>query len=217
MIHLIHQDSGDRDWHTPKKVVDLARDLMGVIDFDPASSSEANVIVGAASFVSKPDQVFMVNHPYDKMPVYNQIDEMVMPYDLHQIARGCMWVNHPFSRRERPCDLNKCTKAVCRRRGYHVAYDVAGNKEWIKAVVSAYETGLVTAVCGVCFAAVSAAWFRPLLEYPLGIFYGRLNYQKGGLSVPGVTKDSVFYYLGNDVDRFVKLFETVYRFGKVKV
>jgi predicted transcriptional regulator len=39
--------SDQNDWRTPRKFLDAAREVMGAIDLDPASSAEANGTVGA--------------------------------------------------------------------------------------------------------------------------------------------------------------------------
>jgi hypothetical protein len=64
--------SESSDWHTPPPYLEAAREVLGIIDLDPASSAEANETVRAAKFFSKEDdglkeywfgRVFM-NPPY---------------------------------------------------------------------------------------------------------------------------------------------------------
>ena len=54
--------SGDDEWYTPPEIVEIARQTMGTIDLDPASSPEANAIVQAKTYYTKEDNG--MNHPW---------------------------------------------------------------------------------------------------------------------------------------------------------
>ena len=43
-------NSGNNEWYTPKEIIETARDMMGSIDIDPASSEVANKVVKAECF-----------------------------------------------------------------------------------------------------------------------------------------------------------------------
>lgn len=46
----IMNNSGNNEWYTPKEYIEAAREVMGDIDYDPATSDMANKIVGAKRY-----------------------------------------------------------------------------------------------------------------------------------------------------------------------
>lgn len=73
---LINQDSGNFEYYTPIEYVNSAREVMGSIDLDPASSETANKLIKATKFYSE--------------------DSLNKPWF------GNIWLNHPFSRANNP-------------------------------------------------------------------------------------------------------------------
>lgn len=71
---LINQDSGKTEYGTPTDIIERARNTMGDIDLDPASSEFFNKNVKALSFYSKKRNGLLqnwhgnvwMNHPYGK-------------------------------------------------------------------------------------------------------------------------------------------------------
>jgi hypothetical protein len=68
----VSNNSGNNEWYTPKEFIDTAREVMGSIDVDPASSQIANTIIQAHTYYTLADNgleqkwignVFM-NPPY---------------------------------------------------------------------------------------------------------------------------------------------------------
>ena len=52
--HVTH-NTGRVEWYTPPAVIKAVRTVLGEIDLDPASTAEANHIVGAKNFFTKDD------------------------------------------------------------------------------------------------------------------------------------------------------------------
>lgn len=72
-VNRVHQDSGQVEWYTPSPIIEAAREVMGEIDLDPASSAAANETVGADRFYTRDD------------------DGLTQPF------YGRVWLNPPFS------------------------------------------------------------------------------------------------------------------------
>ena len=68
--------SGDNEWYTPSKYIELAREVLGVIDLDPASNSFAQKTVKAKKFYS------------------------VEMNGLDKKWTGAVWMNPPYSNPE---------------------------------------------------------------------------------------------------------------------
>lgn len=79
---LINQTSGKVEYYTPPPLVWAARQVMGVIDLDPASSAQANCIVKASRFFDE------------------EVD------GLTQRWHGRIWMNHPFGLAQNPKWIN---------------------------------------------------------------------------------------------------------------
>lgn len=68
--------SGDNEWYTPAKYVEMAREVMGSIDVDPASNATAQAVVGAK--------------------VHHTVESNGLDKDWH----GKVWMNPPYSNPE---------------------------------------------------------------------------------------------------------------------
>ena len=186
---LINQDSGNQEYYSPLQVLDLARQVLGTIDLDPASCSTANINVGAKQFYTKED------------------DGLSKPW------HGNVWMNHPFSKGEKSCRA-KCGKKKCGYRGHCITQDIPGNGIWTNKLVSEYQLGNVTEAICITFASMSEKWMQPLIPFAQCFPVGRINYvQQNGAILRGVTKGSVITYIGPNEDKFREIFSQL---GQVK-
>lgn len=195
--NLVNQSSGDTEYYTPVEWVDLARQLMGGIDLDPASSDIANQTVQAQVFYTEADN------------------------GLSHTWRDRVWMNHPFHRGEKACPKkrSRCKKKSCKpgknRRGHHIDHDIPGNSDWINHILHDYQAGHITEAVMICFNSTSESWFWPLLDYPQFYPPGRVHYRKPDGEIDrNCTKGSVITYLGTNVEGFIKLFGP---HGKIKL
>ena len=75
--------SKTNEWYTPSNIIELAREVMGEIDLDPASCDEANLTVKATRYHTSQDNG--LRHPW----------------------KGRIWLNAPFSFGMMPLFINK--------------------------------------------------------------------------------------------------------------
>ena len=75
--------TGETEWYTPAEYADMAREVMGCIDLDPASCDEANQIIQASTYYTKDDD------------------------GLTKQWKGNLWLNPPYSRQLMPAFVEK--------------------------------------------------------------------------------------------------------------
>lgn len=94
---LINQDSGKVEYYTPTFITDAARQVMGTIDLDPASSTMANQSVSAAEFYTIADnglaqdwygRVWM-NHPFGRKNNRRWINKLIWAYEVGEVEQAC--------------------------------------------------------------------------------------------------------------------------------
>ena len=98
----VANNSGDNEWYTPEDYITLAREVMGGIDLDPASSEEANAVVGATAFYDEEanglnkdwsGRVWM-NPPYASELIGEFSAKLVAEFLDRKVAQACVLVNN---------------------------------------------------------------------------------------------------------------------------
>lgn len=130
----VANNSGNNEWYTPASILDAAREAMGSIDTDPASSNAANRTVKAVGFYTAEDDglsrkwsgnVWM-NPPYAQPLVAQFADAVSDKFDAKEIKRACVLVNNATETAWFQRMLDSAS-AVCLLKGRVRFLDPAGN------------------------------------------------------------------------------------------
>lgn len=95
---LIQHSSGNNEWYTPPQWVTLARNVMGGIDLDPASSDAAQTRIQAATYYTIQDDGLSkhwfgrvwLNPPYSKMRPW--VSKAIASYDAKDVTEAILLV-----------------------------------------------------------------------------------------------------------------------------
>ncbi len=94
--------TGENEWYTPLEYIDAAHQVMGGIDLDPASTEQANAIVGASQFYSIEDdglahvwggRVWM-NPPYASDLIGRFTSQLAANFDEDLVIEAIVLVNN---------------------------------------------------------------------------------------------------------------------------
>lgn len=131
--HVAH-NAGENEWYTPPKFIEAAREVMGGIDTDPASSKIANKTVKADTFYDTKDdgleqewgQRVWINPPYSQPQISQFCDALVEKLGTGEVQEACALVNNATETAFGQTLLQSCN-AVCFPSGRVRFLDVDGN------------------------------------------------------------------------------------------
>ncbi|MBB6299923.1 DNA N-6-adenine-methyltransferase [Rhizobium leucaenae] len=94
--------SGDNEWYTPARYVDMAREVMGSIDTDPASNPTAQRTVRASTYYTEEtnglDKEWLgkvwMNPPYSNPEVQQFADKVIAEYRSGRVTEAIVLTNN---------------------------------------------------------------------------------------------------------------------------
>lgn len=131
--HVFH-NSGENEWYTPSEYIEAAREVLGAIDLDPASSSVANERVKAKSYFTKEDNglaldwhgnVWM-NPPYAQPLISEFCEKVVEEFDGGRVKAAIVLVNNATETRWFR-QMTEAATAICFPTGRIRYIDPSGN------------------------------------------------------------------------------------------
>ena len=98
----VSYNSGNNEWYTPPEYIEAARDVLGGIDLDPASTATANAVIGAKEFFTPEDdglaqewhgRVWM-NPPYASALIGKFTEKMAQSFKSGKVTEAIVLVNN---------------------------------------------------------------------------------------------------------------------------
>ena len=126
--------TGENEWYTPDLHLQAVRDVLGVIDLDPASSAIAQNRVKATAFFSKDDdglardwrgRIFL-NPPYAQPHIASFVSKMVSEFRAGRVSAAIM-LTHNYTDTAWFHEAAGSSSAICFTRGRVKFVDAAGN------------------------------------------------------------------------------------------
>lgn len=112
--------TGENEWYTPADHIEIARQVLGEIDLDPASNAEANKIVKAKKYFSEEDDGLSkewsgrvwLNPPYSRDLMGPFVNKLIESYKSGSVP-GAIMVSHNNTDTAWFHSLSEVASAVC--------------------------------------------------------------------------------------------------------
>ena len=116
--------TGENEWYTPAEYVEMAREVMGGIDLDPASSDQAQEQVGARTFYTQGDDGLAhdwsgrvwLNPPYAQPAIQQFVEKLVQEVSAGSVTAAIM-LTHNYTDTDWFHTAEFVAEAVCFTRG----------------------------------------------------------------------------------------------------
>lgn len=116
--------TGENEWYTPDEYLDLAREVLGGFDLDPASSHVANRQVRATRFFSRETNGLKqkwfgkvwLNPPYSQPDIAHFADKMVAEWEAGNVEAAIV-LTHNYTDTTWFQKLARASSAICFTRG----------------------------------------------------------------------------------------------------
>lgn len=118
------QGTGQNEWYTPKEYIEAAREVLGVIDLDPASSEIANITVKAEKFYSIDDDGLLrqwegrvwLNPPYSQPQIGQFIEKLTDELASKNVSEAILLTHNYTDTKWFHAAQNQCA-AICFTKG----------------------------------------------------------------------------------------------------
>jgi phage N-6-adenine-methyltransferase len=129
----VRSASGENEWYTPKLYIEMARDVLGDIDLDPASSDHAQKTVKAGRFFSKDDSGLdkkwvgrvWLNPPYERNLMAQFVEKLVEEVRDNNVKSAIM-LTHNYTDTAWFHTAAEAASAICFTRGRIKFEDTSG-------------------------------------------------------------------------------------------
>lgn len=118
------EGTGDNEWYTPERYIELAREVMGSIDLDPASCEQAQERVAAAGYFDEKENGLLrewagrvwLNPPYAQPLIQHFVEKLVVEVEAQRVDQAVL-LTHNYTDTEWFHIAANSSDAICFTRG----------------------------------------------------------------------------------------------------